>query len=151
MKNTKKINPPIINGLNRVFFGQRKSDKERIYLDKPTFDCEWYWSFGYLGNRNEHYHLISITENRNKHMYDCLKEDYLLNNKIYQNLWEFCELSQTIYTLKDSAELFHIGGSHITTNPHQKQLKRKVYERTVNEKLLPQQIQTLWNLIGGVN
>lgn len=38
-----------INGKSRVFLGTSKKTNERIYLEKPSFDCNWYWGFGYLG------------------------------------------------------------------------------------------------------
>lgn len=85
-----------IEGPERVFFGKRKDDKAMIYLSKPSWDCGWYWGFGYLGNHNEHYHLNAyqqknhylkladgshklITEARNMSMYDALLADYDLN------------------------------------------------------------------------
>ena len=27
----------------KVFFGIRKDDNAKIYLDAPSFDCGWYW------------------------------------------------------------------------------------------------------------
>lgn len=43
-------------------FGTRKEDGQLIMLRAPSWDCEWYWGFGYLGNKNEHYHLSSYQE-----------------------------------------------------------------------------------------
>lgn len=154
----------IIKGRDKILLGIDKETKERIYLSKPSFDYSWYWGFGYLGNSNCHYHLngyqtknrlvyneagklLSITEQRNISMYDALLEDYELNPKIKTNLWQFCELVQSIYTLKDAAELFSRGGSHYTTNPDQKLLKdSSLYEKLTFE-LIPKQCQTLWDLI----
>jgi len=28
------------------------SEGEKIYLTAPSWDCGWYWRFGYLGNVN---------------------------------------------------------------------------------------------------
>lgn len=137
-----------------VFFGTRKSDGARIYLTKPTWDCGWYWSFGYLGNRNEHYHLDSyqskdhflkledgsfkiLTEKRNKCMYDCLLEDYDLNPKIKENLWTFCELALTAYSLKEAAEVFNRGGSHMTKNPCCDIIKNHDMVEKINKEMLP--------------
>jgi len=146
-----KINPVKITGPDKLFFGVRKSDATRIYIDKPSFDCEWYWSFGYLGNKDEHYHLNGYQNGRNTDIHSALSSDYDLNPSIEKNLWVFCELALSIYKLKESAELFHLGGAHMTTNPHRKSLKKISYERTINEKLLPEQLQTFWNLIKGEN
>lgn len=143
-----------INGKDKVFFGTRKSDGERIYITKPSWDCGWYWGFGYLGNRREHYHLSSyqdkqrvltddkgkfhvFTEKRNINMYEALIEDYDLNSAIKENLWEFCEVVLTAYSLKKTAEVLGRGGSHMTSNPCSEIIKNKEEVERINEVVLP--------------
>lgn len=154
-----------IQGKDRVLLGTN-SDGESIYITKPKWDCDWYWSFGYLGNRNCHFHLNSyqtkdhslkladgshkfIAEQRNKCMYDCLLEDYQLTEKIKQNLWTFCELAETIYALEEAAEVLGRGGSHMTTNPCAEIIKNPTEVERLNNVVIPQLCQTFWNLIGG--
>lgn len=160
----KTLNIPTINGPDKVYFGTRKDDDTTIYISKPTFDCEWYWSFGYLGNKDCHYHLKAyqekdivltdncgkthiITEKRNINMRDALLKDYNLNKKIEANLWQFCELALTIYALKEVAEIFHCGGSYITTNPGKDLLKNNALYLELVSVLIPKQCQLLWDLI----
>lgn len=155
-----------IGGKDRVFLGTHKGTNEKIYLSKPSFDCEWYWGFGYLGNKDCHYHLsdydnkdrllyndseetVLVTEKRNINMYDALLADYNLSPAIEKNLWVFCELALSIYTLKDCAELFSQGGSHMTTNPDRSKLKSTTMYDRLTYDLIPMQCQTLWDLIGG--
>jgi hypothetical protein len=130
----------------KVFFGTNK-DNEKIYLSAPSWDCDWYWGFGYLGNKDCHYHLSGYQnknqERRNKNMYDCLTEDYALNEKIKDNLWEFCELVKTAYTLKKTAEVLGRGGSHYTTNPCKDIIINKDEAKRINEIVLP----TIFNAI----
>ena len=151
-----------IQGKNKVFFGTK--DGERIYITKPTFDCGWYWSFGYLGNAQCHYHLSSyqnkevrfkdaegkfrcFTELRNLHMCDCLLKDYALNPVILDNLWVFCELALTIYTLKETADIYHAGGSHTTTNPCKDMLKNDERYQELVGMIIPELCQKLWDII----
>lgn len=161
------LNIPKINGPDKVFFGKNKETKEDIYITKPSFDCDWYWSFGYLGNNNCHYHLndysdkdiyikysdststrsTRVTRKRNKCMSDCLEEDYILSKIIKDNIWLFCELSLTIYSLKEMAEIVHRGGSHMTSNPGKEYLKDDNMYKKLVEELIPKQCQTLWDLI----
>lgn len=156
-----------IDGSNKVYFGTNKETKERIYISKPTFACEWYWSFGYLGNKDCHYHLNSyqskdhfftlkdgshklITEKRNINMYDAILADYEdLNENINKSLWDFVELAQTIYTLKEAFEVFHRGGSRYTKNPCQSILKSKEKADDINFTVLPALLQAFWNLVEG--
>lgn len=143
-----------INGKDKVFFGTNKETNERIYISKPSWDCDWYWGFGYLGNKNCHYHLDAyqskdqcfkledgsykvLTEKRNICMYDALLEDYNLNPKIKKNLWEFCELVLTAYTLKKTAETLGRGGSNMTTNPCADLIKNPEEVKRINEVVLP--------------
>ena len=153
-----------IEGKEKTFFGTRKADNASIYITKPSFDCQWYWSFGYLGNSKEHYHLSSyqekehffkladnttklITERRNINMYDALLNDYELSEKIAANLWGFCEQVSTIYSLKEVSEIAHRGGSHYTTHPLKTVLKG-FDSAQINSVLLPQLLQRFWNDFG---
>ena len=143
-----------INGNAKTFFGTRKSDNTRIQISKPSWDCDWYWGFGYLGNRNEHYHLDSyqsedihltddkgkfhmFTQKRNINMYDALLEDYDLAPNIKKHLWTFCELVLTAYALKDTAETLGRGGSHMTSNPCASIIKNTAEVKRINEICLP--------------
>jgi hypothetical protein len=38
------------------------NNNEPIYLSPPSWDCGWYWGFGYLGNKNCHYHVDGLTK-----------------------------------------------------------------------------------------
>lgn len=152
-----------IKGPGKVFFGIRKRDRAAIYLEKPSWSCGWYWGFGYLGNARESYHLESyqqedrrleladgklkfFTEKRNINMYDALLEDYELNKTLlgeqdklgsYRKLWTFCELALTAYALREAAEVFRRGGSHMTTNPCAEIIKNQDEVKRINETVLP--------------
>tara|TARA_R100001198_G_scaffold81560_1_gene54459 strand:+ start:797 stop:1291 length:495 start_codon:yes stop_codon:yes gene_type:complete len=139
---------------NTYFFGTRKKDEAKIFIYMSQFNCGWYWSFGYLGNNDEHYHLDNYqneqvfhkkedgkyfhgTIKRNKCLYDCLLEDYSLKDNIKQNLWKFCELALSIYKIKDYSEMLHIGGAHMTNNPCSKIIKNNEEYIRINELVLP--------------
>ena len=126
-----------INGSEKVFFGIRKLDNTRIFITKPSWDCGWYWSFGYLGNKNEHYHLSGYANGRNINMHDALLADYDLNNKIKSNLWVFCELAETAYSLNETAEVLGRGGSHYTNNPCKSIIMNTDEVKRINEDVLP--------------
>lgn len=155
--------PKKITGNARIKLGINRETKEVVYLTKSKWDCGWYWSFGYVGNNRCHYHLESyqnkdqlfkdsegqfhhFTEKRNINMYDALLADYKLEPHIERNLWTFCELAKTIYQLKATAELAHIGGAHFTSNPCQNLLKDPVLEHKINYEVLPKVIQEFWDL-----
>ena len=137
-----------ITGKDKVFFGREKSTGAAIYITKPSFDCDWYWSFGYLGNRNCHYHLSGYKNGRNICMHDALLEDYDLAEHIKDDLWSFCEQAKTIYTLIEAAKVFHIGGAHQSKNPCADIIKAHSHDNEINEKLLPILLQKFWDEFG---
>jgi L-rhamnose isomerase len=118
-----------------------KNDGENEYLASPSWDCSWYWGFGYLQNKNIHHHLDTL--NTSKNMFDAIKEYYgdTLNNVLQiddnKNLWVFCELVETFYTLKETAEVLGSGGSHYTTNPIAGLIKNEKEVKRINEEVLP--------------
>jgi hypothetical protein len=145
MSNTSKANAAYSNPTSRVLLGKSKKYKEAIYLYTPTFDCDWYWGFGYLGNNNYHYHLSSFQQEfgsslaRNISMFDALREDYTLCPTLQNdnNLWTFCELVKTAYALIEIAEVYKLGGSHCSNNPCKELLKNNEQYEHISFVLLP--------------
>lgn len=82
-------------------------------------------------------------------MHDCLLEDYELNKNIESNLWKFCELVSTIYTLKESAEVLGRGGSHYTTNTCKDIIINKLEVERINSIVLPSLFNELDTLLKG--
>ena len=132
---------------NKVYFGKRKDDNVRIYLSAPSWDCDWYWGFGYLGNKNEHYHLDGYQNNRNINMHNALITDYDLNPKIEKNLWIFCDLVLTVYKFKEIAEIYKRGNNYSTTTGLESVVKNPTEYKKINEELLPLLFDKIYELI----
>ena len=106
-------------------------NNENIYLSPPSWDCDWYWGFGYIGNKNCHYHIDGLkkieTYNFEKkvfeyefvNLYDGFKKHFgdSFIVKEDKDIWTLAELFKTFYTLKETAEVLGRGGSHYTNNP----------------------------------
>lgn len=134
---------------------------ERIYLSAPSWDCGWYWGFGYLGNRNCHYHLdglekietynfeakgftcefVNLYEGLKKHFGDSfiVKED--------KDIWILAELFKSFYTAKEYAGFCHTGGAHMTNNPCKELLKNSAEELRINEIVLPQIFEEIYKVL----
>lgn len=132
---------------DKIFLGKALGGDRDIWLHAPEWDCGWYWSFGYLGNKNFHYHLSGYQKGRNINIHDALKGDYDLNPKIEDNLWVFCELSLTIYALKNAAEVLGRGGSHLTPNPMRDIIKNETEVLRLNSIVIPACLDKLYELI----
>ena len=137
MVNTTKFDIKVLMGKN--------SDGKNEYLAEPSWDCGWYWGFGYLQNKDIHHHVDML--NKDKNMYDALIEYYGDSLTLKDNeLWVFCELMKTFYTLKDTAEVLGRGGSHYTTNPIAKLIINKDETKRINEIVLPALFDEIYKL-----
>lgn len=114
-----------------------------VYLAKPSWDCGWYWGFGYVqgyeNNRkrdfNSHTHFNSLFLSNNIHTsFKNYFEETTLND---EEIWKLLELMETFYTLKEMAELFGRGSSGISKNPATDVLVNKKLVENINHHLLP--------------
>lgn len=128
-------------------------DGRGIALRRPSWDCDWYWGFGYLGNWDCHFHLNGLesmdSECYRKNLFDQLKVFFgdSLTIKDDKLLWKFCEIVTTIYTLREAAEVFYRGGSNYSSNPDKPSLVNKDYTQHINETLIPMQIMSLYKVL----
>lgn len=123
-----------------------KVDGIDTYLASPSWDCDWYWGFGYIQNIYSHTHCDSLS--RNKNMFDAMVEyfdkDTITLSK--EKLWTFCELMSTFYTLKKVAELYHRGSSGYTKNPLYEILKNDTEYNRITKELMPKIFDEIYKL-----
>ena len=120
-------------------------DGEHLWLEAPTWDCGWYWGFGYVETytRPMHPHLskniVSHTHFDGRFLgknYDVFIDE--LDSPLSESeKWEILEILRTAYTLKETAVVFGRGGSHIANNPCKDLLKKDSYVEEINKVLLP--------------
>jgi len=128
----------------KLFIGM--NGNERIFLSPPSWDCGWYWGFGYLGNMNCHYHVDGLSKNKN--LYDAFKEHFGKSLMIRDSqLWTVCELFKTFYILKETAEVLGRGGAHYTTNPCKDIIINKDETDRINNVVLPAVFDALYNIL----
>ena len=115
-------------------------------MRKPSWDCDWYWGFGYLGNNDCHYHVNGLD---NKNLYDAIKEHFgdTLTIKDDKKLWMFCELMATFYTLKETAEVLGRGGANYGFNPVADIIRNKEESDRINNKVMPAIFDALWDIL----
>ncbi len=109
---------------------------ERIYLTAPSWACNWYWGFGYIGNKNRHYHVDGME--KDIHFRDAFEKHFGDSFIIRpSDRWTFSELFKSFYLLKQTANMYHTGGAHLTTNPCKEVIENKAEEKRINETVLP--------------
>lgn len=123
-------------------------DGENIYLSAPSWDCGWYWGFGYLGNKNCHYHVSGLQGKENINMHDAFKKHFGDSLTIDDNkLWTVCELFKTFYALKETAEVLGRGGSHYTTNLIASLIINKKEVKRINEIIIPELFSEIYKIL----
>lgn len=147
-----------LSNYNKILLGY--NNNEPIYLSPPSWDCGWYWGFGYIGNKNCHYHINGLTKIetynfeakaftcKNVNLYDGFIEHFGDTLKVRKSdLLALVELFSTFYKLKETAEVLGRGGSNYTTNPV-KDLIINIDEVTrINNIVLPQVFEEIYKIL----
>ena len=113
-------------------------DGEQIWLEAPSWDCGWYWGFGYI-NSHTHYNSLCFNNDNEEHKFIHVLEDLKdleACTLTRDEQWILSDLMKSFYTLKESAEIFHSGSSHYTSNTGV-DLKNEDYYNKINKELIP--------------
>jgi len=139
-------------GKENYLLGKRKKDGKKVWLEAGSFDCGWYWGFGYV----EIYNHIYSDINEHTHFYSLFLEKDLYNSYINyfkvqvlseKEIWQLLELMKSFYTMQEYAETVGRGGAHITTNPCSKIIQNLEEQNRINEFVIPAIMQAVYNLL----
>jgi hypothetical protein len=147
-----------LSNYSKILLGY--NNNEPIYLSPPSWNCGWYWGFGYLGNRNRHYHVEGLTKHETynfekkffeyefTNLYDGFIKHFGNTLRVRKSeLWTLVELFKTFYTLKETAEVLGRGGSHYTSNPAKDIIINKDEVTRINSIVLPQIFEEIYKIL----
>lgn len=131
-----------------------------VFIKRPSFECGWYWGFGYLerwngrkGDIEFHSHIDhefgTNKDGRRVNWYEGMQElldqgDAFVDD---HDRWKFLEIVKTIYNLKMTAEVLGRGGSHYGNNPLSDAIKNHDEVRRINEDLIPKLIDEMYKVL----
>lgn len=141
----------IIHAFGKTYylFG-KDEDGVKWYMQKATWDCGWYWGFGYLdsftnGIRPEkskdilgHTHLSSLMDEFKGNGVDALKHYFPERVLTDDELFRFVDYAKSVYALKEAAELFGRGHSNYTEKAKIDDLAKPDWAKEINEKMIPE-------------
>lgn len=150
------------HGSKEVYLLGKDADGIRYWLEAPSWDCGWYWGFGYVETyeRNampsvardidSHSHIDSSFIGKHEY-YDAKSKSWRLSEYIHNIYdsprlvdktfteaegWELSELFKQFYFLKEAAENFGRGKCH-TANTSAPKWEDKDLAKKINEVLIP--------------
>jgi len=148
---------------NKVFLGYANGEQSinnRVYLSPPSWDCGWYWGFGYIGNKDMHYHIDGLKKHEKYNhdagvweyeffnLYDGIKKHFGNTLRVRpSDLWTLAELFETFYSLKDTAEVLGRGGSHLTANPCKDVIMNTDEVTRINNEVLPAIFDEIYKIL----
>lgn len=100
-------------------------DGIKYWLEAPSWDCGWYWGFGYIETYTSNNNPSTSRDiNTHQHAGDfmdwCIEwnsKTPTLKETTFSNkeAWELCELFKRFNLFKNLAEYYHSGGCHVTS------------------------------------
>lgn len=146
----------------KEFFGKKNyligknHDGKNVYMVAPSWDCGWYWGFGYLETYatrygrldiDAHTHFDSTIMEATANCFDTFKAYFKETTLTDDEIWVLCDYMKTFYTLRKTAELFRHGDSYITGRAKIDELQRTDLENEINKSMLPKLFEKIDNLL----
>jgi len=119
------------------------------YLTDFKWDCDWYWSGGYLGNANLHHHFKGLNNGKNQNLRDAFNEYYTYTKLTDSQIWRLCDLMQQFYAHHKSAECFQYGGHYTSENRNENELNldfAKSINNHIEDTIIPEVRKLLLNV-----
>lgn len=105
-------------GKSAFLLGKRKEDSKKVYLEIGSWDCDWYWGFGYLvvynqsrSDVDEFYHFDSLLKEFGLNGIEKHFKSFVLKEN---EMWILADLMSSYYKLKEVAEFYYMGNSNFT-------------------------------------
>lgn len=144
----------IKSGKNVYLLGKRKEDGKKVYLVAPSWDCNWYWGFGYIetyGKKyiydHQHFDNLFLKED----IWDSFKEYFVETTLNDSEIWQLLGYMKEFYVMQEYAELLQYG-NHITSKAknilcEKNQEANKQETERINETLLPELFEKIDKLL----
>jgi hypothetical protein len=134
-------------GLKDVFLIGKDEDGIRYWLESPSWDCGWYWGFGYI-ETYESNRLPSKARDISSHQHadnfmsefftGCNGSEPILKETTFTEAegWELSELFQQFYHLREQAEFYKNGKSNVADTAIKNWANPELVKK-INEEMIP--------------
>jgi len=148
-----KINKQVatVNGKKAYLLGINKEGL-KVWMPAESWDCGWYWGFGYIQTQHSHSHFNGLCFERDssgKFIYHINESSEFTSTTLTDSeAWELSDLMKRFYILKEAAEVYGRGTAHYTSNTRLNSKNKRAAKR-INEKELPAIFKAVESLLGG--
>lgn len=145
-----------------IYLLGRDDTGTNYWLEQASWDCEWYWGFGYIetytNNRypsrskdiSSHQHFDGLFFNTGKMGYDAFKEFFAETPLTDKETWRLLELMKSFYIAKEYASMIYLGGAHYTSHSPCEDIIRDWGEwDRINKIVIPAICEEVYKLLGG--
>jgi len=108
-------------------------DGRTEYLYDFSWDCDWYWGGGYVGNKHFHHHFDHLVSG-NINMFDGFKRYYDSTKLSDEQLWRLCDLMKQFYSHRESADCFQWGGGYTSSDRNHEEINPEL-AKSLNEQI----------------
>ncbi len=116
---------------------------EKIYLTKHSWDCDWYWGFGYIGNKDLHTHFNIVFLETTRYTPKEIFDTCIFDSKTW---WVLRDLFVQAYALKKAAEIYQHGG-HQTTLTGTTDMIKDLNKAEILNKDLEKILNKIWEIV----
>lgn len=125
-------------------------EDEKIYLSKHSWNCNWYWGFGYVGNSRWHFHFetfLSLPDKKRGYGIECDPSNIFSETWISQKAWWILrDIFIQAYALRRAAEVYQYGG-HQTSSPGITDIIKDLEKVAMLNSDLEKILDTIWNFL----
>lgn len=140
----------------KIYLGKVKNTfdgnvaNEMLWLEKHSWDCDWYWGFGYIGNKHLHTHfdLTFLSDSQHYIASEIFEQNDTAINITDKAWWIIRDLFVQAYALSKAAAVYRYGG-HQTSEEITTIIQDKKMSRILNNDL-EIVLNTLWNFLSEI-
>lgn len=152
MKKIMKKTFNVLSDKKKVYLLAEDKEGIRYYLVEPSWNCDWYWGFGYVqtfpDNRfpnksndltsHTHWDTSIVGNIDGKQVFHLNENPNFVKSVLDDNeSWELADLMKQFYTLQKTAQLYHIGDSNLTSSENTSINKNEELWKDINENQIP--------------
>lgn len=140
---------------NQYLLGKDK-DGRKVWLQEASWNCGWYWGLGYVRTFNKNYTDIDLHTHFDslfleKDIYNSFV-NYFTETTLNKNeIWQLLELIQALYTLRKYSDMLHRKGANISKNSCANILKNDEEYKRINEVVIPELNNKVYELLSNKN